>query len=100
MLVMLAALMVFSAPAFGVDRKVKTRVNPVYPVIAKKSRVSGAVRLEILVTADGSVKNVKALGGHPMLIEAATDAVKMWKYEPGSETTLVIEIKFVLNGDE
>ena len=98
-LLILTAFMVCSSLAFGVDRKIKNRVNPSYPEIAKRSHVSGSVKLEVVIAADGSVKNVKAMGGHPMLIEAATNAVKMWKYEPGIETTTVVEIKFTLDGE-
>ena len=98
-ILLLAALMVCSSLALGVDRKIKNRVNPTYPEIAKKSHVSGSVKLEVMVAADGSVKSVKAVGGHPMLIEAATSAVKMWKYEPGAESTVTVEIKFTLNDE-
>jgi outer membrane biosynthesis protein TonB len=44
------------------------------------------VRLEVQVAADGKVKTVKALGGHPLLVSAAEDAIRRWKFEPGSES--------------
>jgi protein TonB len=56
--------------------------------------VSGAVKLELIVGANGQVKSVKPLGGHPLLIDAAQNAVKQWRYEPGSEGTEVVEIRF------
>lgn len=91
-----AVLVCFSMLAFGNDdsRKLKFKVTPVYPEIAKNMHVSGSVRLEVLVAANGSVKSVKALGGHPLLIDAAVSAVKQWKYEAGDESTRVVEINF------
>ena len=75
-------------------RKVKTKVNPQYPELARRMNISGAVRLELLVAPNGQVKAVKTLGGHPLLIDAAQSAVKQWKYEPGQEGTEVVEIRF------
>ena len=75
-------------------RKVKTKVNPQYPELARKMNITGAVRLELLVAPNGQVKAVKTLGGHPLLIDAAQSAVKQWKYEPGQEGTEVVEIRF------
>ena len=95
--VLLAVLACFSILAFGSDdagRKLKIKVTPTYPEVAKNMHVSGAVRLEVLVAANGSVKSVKALGGHPLLIDAAVSAVKQWKYEAGDESTRVVEINF------
>ena len=75
-------------------RKVKTKVSPQYPELARKMNITGAVRLELLVSANGQVKSVKTLGGHPLLIDAAQSAVKQWRYEPGQEGTEVVEIRF------
>lgn len=76
-------------------RKVKSRVNAVYPELAKKVNAGGSVRLEIQIAPSGEVKNVKVLGGHPLLIPAAEDAIKKWRYEPGSETTTtIVEFRF------
>jgi len=77
-----------------VGRKVKTKVAPEYPELAKKMHVSGSVKLELLVSSNGQVKSVKALGGHPLLIDAAEGAVKQWRYESGPETTEIVEFKF------
>jgi len=78
-----------------ITRKVKTRVSPVYPDIARRMNINGVVRLEVVVAPNGSVKNVKALGGHPVLVNAAQDAVKRWKFESGpEESSGVIELTF------
>jgi TonB family protein len=80
------------------SRKVKSRVSPQYPELAKKMNITGSVKLELLVAANGQVKTVKTLGGHPLLIDAAQNAVKQWKYEPGQEGTELVEIRFT-NGN-
>jgi TonB family protein len=53
---------------------------PAYPPIAKTARIQGDVRLLIEIASDGSAKNVSVLSGHPMLVQAAEDAVKQWRF--------------------
>ena len=78
-------------------RKLKLKVAPQYPDLARRMNVSGAVKLELIVAANGQVKAVRPLGGHPLLIDAAQNAVKQWRYEPGTEGTEVVEIRFSTN---
>jgi protein TonB len=59
-----------------------SQVKPVYPADAKEARIQGVVILEALIGRDGSVNEVKAISGHPMLQQAAIDAVSQWKYKP------------------
>lgn len=83
--------------AFGQDegRKVKSRVTPIYPELAKRMSVSGTVKVEVTIAATGAVKSTRVIGGHPLLVDAAVDAVKRWKYEPGPDETMqVVEFKF------
>ncbi len=54
--------------------------------------IKGTARVMVTVTADGVVKEVKEVGGHPLLIDALTRAVKKWKYEPAPKET-IIEVK-------
>lgn len=76
-------------------RKVKTRVEPQYPELAKRNNISGSARVEVVVTPEGKVKNVKVLGGNPVLVQAAVDAVTRWKYEPAAEeSTIVVKFDF------
>jgi TonB family protein len=76
-------------------RKLKTKVAPVYPELARRMSVSGKVKLEIVVTPDGRVKSTRVVGGHPILVQACQDAVKDWKYMPGpDETTQIVEFDF------
>jgi TonB family protein len=89
-----------SARAFGAEdaeitRKVKTRVTPVYPEIARRMNISGVVKLVVVVAPNGAVKSTKVLGGHPLLVSAAEDAVKKWKFEPSAqEDSGVVEFTF------
>jgi len=82
--------------AQATSRKVKNRVEPVYPELAKRNNITGSARVELLVTPDGRVKDVKVLGGNPVLVQAVMAAVVKWKYEPAAEESSVV-IKFDFN---
>jgi TonB family protein len=76
-------------------RKVKTKVAPSYPELAKRMNVTGRVKIEVIITPDGRVKSTRALGGHPLLVQACLDAVKEWKFVAApEETTQVVEFEF------
>src|ERR1039457_6085277 len=78
-------------------RKVVSQVAPFYPAIAKRMHVTGVVKIEVIVRANGKVKSTKALGGSPVLIESATDAVFKWRFEPApEESTEAVQITFEL----
>jgi TonB family protein len=79
------------------ERKVVSQVAPFYPEIAKHMRVTGVVRIEVIVRANGRVKSTRVLGGSPVLIESATDAVFKWKFEAApEESTEAVQITFEL----
>ena len=97
LLAAVAGLAALNPSAFAQDegRKVKTRVTPTYPELAKRMSVSGTVKVEVTIAPSGAVKSTRVIGGHPLLVDAAVDAVKRWKYEAGpDETTQVVEFKF------
>lgn len=76
-------------------RKVKSKVSPSYPDLAKRMNVTGKVKIEVVVTPDGHVKSTRVIGGHPLLVQACQDAVKEWKFVPSSdETTQIVEFEF------
>jgi TonB family protein len=81
------------ADAQTTSRRVKNRIEPVYPELAKKNNISGSARVELLITTDGRVKDVKVLGGNPVLVQAVVTAVMKWKYEPAAEESSVV-LKF------
>ncbi|MDR3741482.1 MAG: energy transducer TonB [Terracidiphilus sp.] len=92
-LVLLAGLAMPSRAAD--ERAVKLRVAPVYPEIAKRMRISGVVKLEVTVDADGRVLDVKPVSGNQMLSTAAQEAVKKWKFAPGDgQATVQIAVNF------
>jgi TonB family protein len=78
-----------------ITRKVKSKVSPSYPDIARRMSISGTVKLVVVVGPNGAVKSTKVLGGHPLLVSAAEEAVKKWKFEAASEEDSgVVEFTF------
>ena len=78
-----------------ITRKAKTKVSPAYPELARRMSISGVVKVQVVVAPNGTVKNTKVVGGHPLLVNAAVEAVKKWRFEAASEeTTGVVEFKF------
>lgn len=76
-------------------RKVKTRVSPPYPELARRMNVGGKVKIEVLISPDGHVKTTRVVGGHPLLVQACQDAVKEWRFGPApEETTQIVEFEF------
>lgn len=58
------------------------RPSPDYPPEARHARITGIVRLDVVIGRDGTVLTVKLISGHPLLAEAAIAAVRMWRYQP------------------
>jgi TonB family protein len=76
-------------------RKVRTKVLPAVPELARRMNITGKVKIEVVIASDGHVKSSRAMGGHPVLVQACQDAVKEWKFEPApEETTQVVEFDF------
>ena len=77
------------------SRKAKTKVLPVYPEVARRMSIAGTVRLAVVVAPNGTVKSEKPVGGHPLLVNAAMDAMKQWRFEAGpTESSGIVEFKF------
>jgi|SRR5271165_2113665 len=80
----------------GAERKVAARVAPSYPDLAKRMHLQGVVRIEAIVRPNGTVRSTRVLGGNPVLVDAATEAVSKWKFEPGpSESAELVQLTFV-----
>jgi protein TonB len=62
--------------------RIVRRVMPIYPALARTARISGTVRLQAIIAADGSIAELNVISGPPLLIKAATDAVQQWLYRP------------------
>jgi TonB family protein len=90
-----AAIGQHAAPSTSSERKVITRVAPVYPELARRMHIVGVVKMEAVVRANGTVKLARVLGGNPVLIDAAIAAVGKWKFEPApTETAEVVQVSF------
>src|SRR5262245_45512437 len=83
--------------------KLVNRVQPQYPPLARQTRISGTVRLHAIISKDGSVQSLSVESGHPLLVQAALDAVRQWRYQPTTlngepvEVDTTIDVIFSLN---
>jgi TonB family protein len=76
-------------------RRAKSKVQPAYPELARKMQISGTVKIEVTVATNGTVKEARVVGGHPVLATAALDAAKKWRFEPApNESSGIIDFKF------
>jgi len=79
------------------------KMPPEYPKEARKKGISGTVRLHVIVAKDGSIEQLEVMSGHPLLQQAALDAVRQWRYQPtllnGSpvEVDTTIDVIFAFN---
>lgn len=79
-------------------RKVRSKVTPMYPELARRMNVAGRVKIEVVVAPDGHVRSARAIGGHPLLVQSCSDAVRDWKFMPGNEeSTEILEFEFKNN---
>ena len=80
------------------------RVQPIYPPLARAARIQGPVHLRAIISRTGTIENLQALEGHPMLVGAAIDAVRQWRYRPyilndeAVEVETQITVNFSLSG--
>ena len=70
--------------------------KPEYPPLAKMARIQGTVRLEAIISKDGTIQDLKVVSGHPLLVKSALEAVQRWRYQPtllnGDPVEVVTEI--------
>jgi TonB family protein len=62
------------------QRKILNKVTPHYPELARRLNLAGTVKLAVTVAPDGSVKSAQTVGGNPVLLKAAQDAIYKWKW--------------------
>lgn|GEM_PF-1496340 len=98
----------WSAPHFSVPKgnfqmaHVIEKVPPTYPLDSTQQVLEGTVRLRATITAEGTVREVKVMDGHPILAEAALEAVSKWRYSPAQiggrpvEMPTTVEVDFFL----
>lgn len=81
------------------------RAQPTYPVLARQARIQGAVELRAIISKNGTIENLTVLRGHAMLVTAAVEAVKQWRYRPyllnnePIEVETDITVNFTLSGN-
>jgi TonB family protein len=79
-------------------RKLVYKVAPKYPPELKQNSIGGVVRLSVSISANGSVGRISPIGGNPILVDAATSAVKQWKYVTADRpTTTEVQVDFIPN---
>ena len=91
-------MMALALPGLAADeRAVKSRVPPVYPELAKRMRISGIVKIEATVDADGKVTDAKTVSGSHSLSIAAEEAVRKWRFVPAAaESTVDVDVTFTI----
>ena len=78
-------------------------IKPAYPRLAVTARVQGAVKIEAIISRDGFIRDARVVSGHPLLVAAALDAVRQWRYRPTIlndepvEVALALEVNFTLS---
>jgi periplasmic protein TonB len=83
--------------------KLMNKVQPLYPPLARQTRISGTVRLHAIIGKNGGVEQLEVISGHPLLVQAALDAVKQWRYQATTlngepvEVDTTIDVIFSLN---
>jgi TonB family protein len=77
------------------SRKIVNKVAPPYPDLARTMQIRGTVRVIVVVEPGGKVKLTQVIGGNPVLVKAAVDAIYKWKWAPASqETKELIQLDF------
>ncbi len=80
------------------------QARPQYPPLARQARVQGTVRLEAIISRDGVIEELQVVSGHPLLVQAALNAVRQWQYQPtllngvAVEVITTIDVNFTLGG--
>lgn len=83
--------------------RIINRVQPMYPPLARQTRISGTVRLHAIIGKDGTIQQLEVMSGHPLLQQSALDAVRQWRYQPTLlngdpvEVDTTIDVIFSLN---
>jgi protein TonB len=81
-----------------------SRVQPIYPPLARQARIQGSVELRAIISKAGTIENLTVVSGHPVLIRSAIDAVRKWRYRPyflnnePIEVETEITVNFMLSG--
>jgi len=81
-------------------RKLVHKVDPAYPTDLRRLKIGGIVKLDLKISANGTVDKVSVVGGNPILADSATRAVKQWQYEPAdAPSSMLLNVEFNPNSD-
>ena len=75
------------------------KVIPTYPAIGRAVRAQGTIQLQATISRDGTIENLRVVGGPPLLQQAAVDAVKQWRYRPYLLNGEPVEVETTINVD-
>ncbi|MGB7332053.1 MAG: TonB family protein [Terriglobales bacterium] len=81
------------------DKRIVTKVDPVYPEAARTAGTEGLVVLDAVIAPDGSVKSLRPLSGTDLLVRSATEAVQSWKFEPYLSSGKAVEVETTIAVD-
>jgi protein TonB len=74
-----------------------SKASPAYPPLAKQTKVQGLVTIDAVIDTEGNVVEMQVVSGHPLLISAALEAVRQWKYEPTYLNDQPIAVKLIVS---
>lgn len=95
-LLVLAALVLSSGPLLAQDQPCRSKNGPVhatYPEMAKRMKIEGIVRMSLRVGTDGVARDIKVLGGNPLLVSAAQESVRRARFESSDSCLIVFEFR-------
>lgn len=78
------------------ERQAEKKLEPMYPLIAKAARASGAVKVEVAIDEAGKVVSARAVSGHPLLRDSALAAARQWKFKPTTISGKPVKVSGVL----
>jgi protein TonB len=73
------------------------RVDPEYPILARRAHVEGTVQLKAIISIEGFIENLQLISGHPLLVPSAIEAVKQWRYRPYTLNGNTVEVETLIN---
>jgi protein TonB len=76
--------------------KALTKVTPDYPTLAKSTRIGGPVAVEVVISPEGYVESAHAISGHPLLMQAALEAARHWRFEPTLLSGVAVKVTGII----
>jgi TonB family protein len=73
------------------------QIVPVYPAMARSARVQGVVSVDAIIQPSGKLTDMKVSDGHPLLIDAALEALRHWRYKPAKLNGTAVESPVHIN---